>query len=54
MLFRSLCGILAHAAGLRETPAPVAVVDLIADFDWRRVPAADRVARWTAAGLVVE
>jgi len=49
-----VCGILAHAAGLRATPAPCAPGALVGDFDWQRVPTADRVARWTAAGLVVD
>jgi glutamyl/glutaminyl-tRNA synthetase len=49
----SLCGILAHAAGLAPSPSPCAPRELIASFDWRRVPAADRVARWTEHGLVI-
>jgi glutamyl-Q tRNA(Asp) synthetase len=49
-----LCGILAHAAGLSATPAPCTPDELVGAFDWRRVPAADRVARWTEAGLVVD
>ena len=49
-----LCGLLAHAAGLAATPAPCRPADLVAGFDWRRVPAADRVARWTEHGLVIE
>jgi glutamyl-Q tRNA(Asp) synthetase len=49
----SLCGILAHAAGLALSPAPCAPSALIAGFDWRRVPADDRVARWTEHGLVI-
>ncbi len=49
-----LCGLLAHAAGLAATPAPCRPADLVAGFDWRRVPAADRVARWGDGGLVIE
>ncbi len=32
-----LIGILAHAAGLTETPAPVPAKELAKDFDWKRV-----------------
>jgi glutamyl/glutaminyl-tRNA synthetase len=48
-----LCGVLAHAAGLVATPAPIAPAELVASFDWRRVASADRVARWTAGGLAI-
>jgi hypothetical protein len=49
-----LCGLLAHAAGLAATAAPCQPADLVARFDWRQVPTADRVARWTEHGLVIE
>ncbi|TMQ17559.1 MAG: hypothetical protein E6J90_22215 [Deltaproteobacteria bacterium] len=49
----ALCGLLAHAAGLAATTAPCAPGELVAGFDWRRVPTADRVARWTEHGLVI-
>ena len=49
-----LCGILAHAAGLVDAPAPCSPADLVAAFDWRRVPEADRVARWGQHGLAIE
>jgi glutamyl-Q tRNA(Asp) synthetase len=49
-----LCGILAHAAGLSAAPSPCTPGELVAGFDWRRVPAADRVARWTERGLVID
>jgi glutamyl-Q tRNA(Asp) synthetase len=50
----ALCGVLAHAAGLRDTAAPCTPESLIAGFDWRRVPTVDRVARWSATdGLVI-
>jgi glutamyl/glutaminyl-tRNA synthetase len=49
-----LCGILAHAAGLAATTAPCRPADLVAGFDWRRVPAADRVARWGEGGLAID
>lgn len=50
----ALCGILAHAAGVADTPAPCTPASLVARFDWQRVPRADRLARFTDAGLVVE
>ncbi|HET7504325.1 MAG TPA: glutamate--tRNA ligase family protein [Kofleriaceae bacterium] len=49
----ALCGLLAHAAGLIEDPAPCRPDELVAGFDWSRVPRADRVARWTERGLVI-
>lgn len=51
----ALCGLLAHATGLTSRPDPCAPVDLVADFDWARVPSHDLVARWDdARGLVLE
>src|SRR6185503_9829129 len=38
----ALCGILAHAAGLIAAPEPCRPDDLVAGFDWRRVPTRDR------------
>ena len=49
----SLCGVLAHAAGLTDTPTPITPRDLVATFDWSRVPREDRLARWTDDGLVI-
>jgi len=49
----ALCGILAHAAGLVPTGAPCRPAELIAAFDWQRVPSSDRVARWTEHGLSI-
>jgi glutamyl/glutaminyl-tRNA synthetase len=48
-----LCGILARAAGIVDAPAPCRPSELVAGFDWRRVPAADRVARWGEHGLAI-
>ena len=48
-----LCGLLAHAAGLADAATPCAPRDLVAAFDWRRVPRRDRVARWDEHGLVI-
>jgi glutamyl-tRNA synthetase/glutamyl-Q tRNA(Asp) synthetase len=41
-----LCGLLAHAAGLVETPAPCHPRELV--LDWSRVPKHDLVARFDA------
>ena len=50
----SLCGVLAHAAGLLDVPSPCAPRELIADFAWDRVPTVDRLARLDpGAGLVI-
>ena len=49
----ALCGILAHAAHLTATAAACRPADLVAAFDWQRVPRVDRVARWTEHGLVI-
>jgi glutamyl/glutaminyl-tRNA synthetase len=42
----ALCGILAHAAGLLDAPRPCRPSELVAAFDWARVPTEDKVARW--------
>ncbi|MBW2445648.1 MAG: hypothetical protein JRG83_06955 [Deltaproteobacteria bacterium] len=49
-----LCGFLAHAAGLSPDPAPRTPRDLLADFDWRRVHAQDRVIHWDGTQLRVD
>jgi glutamyl-Q tRNA(Asp) synthetase len=49
----ALCGLLAHAAQLVPAPTPCRPAELVAGFDWRRVPTADRVARWGEHGLVI-
>ena len=49
----ALCGILAHAAGLLPEPIPCHPSELVATFDWRRVPRVDRVARWDERGLSI-
>jgi glutamyl/glutaminyl-tRNA synthetase len=50
-----LCGLLAHAAGLLDRPGTCSPSDLVAGFDWARVPSRDRVARWDPErGLVIE
>jgi glutamyl-Q tRNA(Asp) synthetase len=48
----ALCGLLAEAAALTESPAPLRSGDLLAGFDWQRVRSEDRVARWTGERLV--
>ena len=50
-----LCGLLAHAAGLVDAPAPCTPRSLVARFAWANVPARDRVARFDAErGLTIE
>jgi glutamyl-Q tRNA(Asp) synthetase len=46
-----LCGVLAHAAGLLDAPAPVRAEELLADFDWSRVRADDRLMTWDGSAL---
>jgi glutamyl-Q tRNA(Asp) synthetase len=48
-----LCGFLAHAAGLLESPTPVTPADLLANFDWGDVVDDDRVVRWEAPHLLL-
>jgi glutamyl/glutaminyl-tRNA synthetase len=50
----ALCGIVAHAAGLRDTPAPCRPAELVAGFDWARVRDDDRVMAWRGDALVVD
>ena len=47
----SLCGLLAHAAGLVDTPSATTPSVLLPDFDWRRVGAVDRVLDWDGSSL---
>ena len=49
----ALCGILAHAAGLLPEPSPCQPSELVAAFDWQRVPTLDRVARFDEHGLSI-
>jgi glutamyl-tRNA synthetase/glutamyl-Q tRNA(Asp) synthetase len=49
----ALCGLLAHAAGLAPTSAPCRPSELVAAFDWQRVPRCDHVARWDERGLSI-
>lgn len=50
---RTLVGVLAHAARIVDSPAPVSPRELVASFDWSRVRRDDVVARWTDDGLAV-
>jgi len=50
----ALCGLLAWGAGLLDEPVPSRPAELVAAFDWWRVPTDDRVARWTDHGLVID
>jgi glutamyl-Q tRNA(Asp) synthetase len=47
----ALCGVLAHACGLRESAEPVAPRELLHEFDWKRVRGEDLVMRWTGREL---
>ena len=49
----ALCGILAHAANLIDAPRDVTPADLVASFDWERVPTEDRLARFVDGRLVI-
>jgi len=49
----ALCGVLAHAAGLRDRPEPVTPRELLADFSWQRVTRDDRVMLWAGSELHV-
>jgi glutamyl/glutaminyl-tRNA synthetase len=49
----ALCGLLAHAANLVATAAPIVATELVDAFDWTAVPRVDRVARWDGERLVV-
>ena len=49
-----LCGLLAHATGVADTPAPVTPRALVEGFSWTRVRAADAVARWTGRALELD
>ncbi len=48
----ALCGVLAHAANLAPG-TPTTPRELVATFDWSRVPREDRLARWDD-GLVID
>lgn len=50
----SLCGALAAAADLRPTQAATTPRELLADFDWSRVRADDRVVEWRDERLVLD
>jgi glutamyl/glutaminyl-tRNA synthetase len=50
----ALCGIVAHAAGLRDTPAPCRPAALVDGFDWSRVRNQDRVLAWRDGALVLD
>ncbi len=47
-----LCGVLAHAAGLLPSAAPVTPRELLGEFAWSHVRADDRVLHWTGSELV--
>ncbi len=47
----SLCGLLAHAAGLVDSFAPITPRELLPGFDWGRVGQVDRVLDWDGQRL---
>ncbi len=49
----ALCGVLAHGANLIEAPRDVTPAELVASFDWERVPSEDRLARFVDGRLVI-
>jgi glutamyl-Q tRNA(Asp) synthetase len=49
----ALCGVLAHAAGLRATAEPVTPRELLDEFAWSCVRDGDRVMQWTGRELVL-
>ncbi len=49
----SLVGILAYAAGLVATPAPIEAHSLVTTFSWSRVSSSDRVISLSEHGLVI-
>jgi glutamyl/glutaminyl-tRNA synthetase len=50
----ALCGVLAHASGLRTSAAPVTPRELLREFEWKRVRDEDVVMRWTGRELVTD
>jgi glutamyl-tRNA synthetase/glutamyl-Q tRNA(Asp) synthetase len=50
----ALCGLLAHAAGLRPQAAPVTPRELLGEFAWSRVGGSDRVLHWTGRELSLD
>jgi glutamyl/glutaminyl-tRNA synthetase len=49
-----VCGVLAHACGLRADAARVLPAQLLDDFSWERVARGDRIMRWTGEALISE
>lgn len=49
----ALVGLLAHAAGLRPSDAPVTPRELLHDFTWQCVAATDRTLAWTPPRLTL-
>lgn len=47
----SLCGILAHAAGIIAQPRPVSPSDLVKNFSWKHVRAEDVALDWDGKSL---
>ena len=49
----ALCGVLAHACGLRAIAEPATPRELLHEFAWKRVREEDVVMRWTGRELVL-
>ncbi len=47
----ALCGLLAFGVRLRGDASPLRPVELLGDFDWRRVRSEDRLAHWNGDAL---
>ena len=50
---RTLCGILAFAAGLTDEPRSTTPRELLGAFSWQRVRAKDQTLRWTGTKLEI-
>ncbi|MBW2272344.1 MAG: hypothetical protein JRG96_03670 [Deltaproteobacteria bacterium] len=48
-----LCGLLAHAVGLRASPDPLRPESLLPDFAWPRIHPQDQVLHWTGHTLTL-
>jgi glutamyl/glutaminyl-tRNA synthetase len=47
----ALCGVLAHACGLRRSADPTTPRELLGEFDWERVAREDVAMHWTGSRL---
>ena len=49
---QQLCGILAHAAGLIDTPDPCRPADLLGDYAWDKVSTSNVTMTWNGSALI--